>query len=216
MYIEMNENIQRYNTFRNRWVGAYLAEKGIRVIPTVNWGLENTFDFCFNGIEKGSTVAVSTYMASAHGNRASQERHYTDHGYPTQHSSPHDHPISWDKERGNPIWGNQINYFEGNIPEFKYFKKTGAKDMNNEYNDDFKTKFEFIESVGAHSEIVFEWKGQEYGVFIADDDKWCICLDKTGLNDIILNTLDDVLNFKIDGEKLIDICTKITVLERVF
>ena len=23
MYIEMNENMQRYNTFRNRWVGAY-------------------------------------------------------------------------------------------------------------------------------------------------------------------------------------------------
>ena len=31
MYIEMNENMQRYNTFRNRWVGAYLANKGIRV-----------------------------------------------------------------------------------------------------------------------------------------------------------------------------------------
>ena len=40
MYIEMNENMQRYNTFRNRWVGAYLADKGIRVIPTVNWDLK--------------------------------------------------------------------------------------------------------------------------------------------------------------------------------
>ena len=76
MYIEMNENMQRYNTFRNRWVGAYLADKGIRVIPTVNWGLENTFDFCFNGIEKGSTVAVSTYMASTHGNRADQKEFF--------------------------------------------------------------------------------------------------------------------------------------------
>ena len=63
----MNKNMQRYNTFRNRWVGAYLTNKGIRVIPTISWGLENTFDFCFNGIEKGSTVAVSTYMACAHG-----------------------------------------------------------------------------------------------------------------------------------------------------
>lgn len=73
MYIEMNVNIQRYNTFRNRWVGKYLQAQGLRVIPTVSWGLENTFDFCFNGIEKGSTVAVSTYMASAHGNRADQK-----------------------------------------------------------------------------------------------------------------------------------------------
>ena len=69
----MNKNMQRYNTFRNRWVGAYLTNKGIRVIPTISWGLENTFDFCFNGIEKGSTVAVSTYLACAHGNRADQK-----------------------------------------------------------------------------------------------------------------------------------------------
>ena len=69
----MNKNMQRYNTFRNRWVGAYLTNKGIRVIPTITWGLETTFDFCFNGIEKGSTVAVSTYMACAYGNRADQK-----------------------------------------------------------------------------------------------------------------------------------------------
>lgn len=73
MYIEMNPVMQLYNTFRNRWVGAYLASKGITVIPTVNWGLENTFDFCFNGIEKGSIVAVSTYMYHEHGNHSDQK-----------------------------------------------------------------------------------------------------------------------------------------------
>ncbi len=36
MYIEMNRTLQLYNTFRNRWCGAYLARKGIKVIPTVN------------------------------------------------------------------------------------------------------------------------------------------------------------------------------------
>ena len=40
MYIEMNSVMQLYNTFRNRWVGAYLAEKGIKVIPTVSWVLK--------------------------------------------------------------------------------------------------------------------------------------------------------------------------------
>lgn len=73
MYIEMNPVMQLYNTFRNRWVGAYLASNGITVIPTVNWGLENTFDFCFNGIEKGSIVAVSTYMYHEHGNHSDQK-----------------------------------------------------------------------------------------------------------------------------------------------
>lgn len=29
--------------------------------PTVSWGDENSFEFCFDGIEEGSVVAVSTY-----------------------------------------------------------------------------------------------------------------------------------------------------------
>ena len=73
MYLEMAPVMQLYNVFRNRWCGAYWASKGIRVIPTVNWGDESTFDFCFDGIEKGSVVAVSTYMASEHDNRKDQK-----------------------------------------------------------------------------------------------------------------------------------------------
>lgn len=73
MYLEMAPVMQLYNVFRNRWCGAYWASKGIRVIPTVNWGDESTFAFCFEGIEIGSTVAVSTYMASAHDNRQDQK-----------------------------------------------------------------------------------------------------------------------------------------------
>lgn len=73
MYLEMAPVMQLYNVFRNRWCGAYWASKGIRVIPTVNWGDESTFDFCFEGIEKSSVVAVSTYMASEHDNRKDQK-----------------------------------------------------------------------------------------------------------------------------------------------
>ena len=73
MYLEMAPILQLYNTFRNRWCGAYWASKGLRVIPTVSWGGESTFDFCFEGIEKGSTVAVSTYMVSAHGDQGEQK-----------------------------------------------------------------------------------------------------------------------------------------------
>jgi len=76
IYIEMHPVMQLYNTFRNRWAGAYFAEQGIKIIPTVNWGLENTFDFCFNGIEKGSAVAVSTYMVSEHGNHSDQKEFF--------------------------------------------------------------------------------------------------------------------------------------------
>jgi hypothetical protein len=60
MYLEMAPVMQLYNVFRNRWCGAYWASKGIRVVPSVNWGDESTFDFCFDGIEEGSIVAVGT------------------------------------------------------------------------------------------------------------------------------------------------------------
>ena len=73
MYLEMAPVMQLYNVFRNRWCGAYWASKGMRVIPTLNWGDESTFEFCFEGVEKGSVVAVSTYMASAHGNSEDQK-----------------------------------------------------------------------------------------------------------------------------------------------
>lgn len=73
MYLEMPDAVKLFNTFRNRWCGAYMAEKGLQVIPTVNWSGPSSFDFCFEGIQKGSVVAVSTYMASKHGNHADQK-----------------------------------------------------------------------------------------------------------------------------------------------
>lgn len=60
MFTEMPIALQLFSTFKNRWVGAYLQEQGIRVIPTVRWGDLTSFNFCFDGIEKGSAVAVST------------------------------------------------------------------------------------------------------------------------------------------------------------
>lgn len=49
------------SVFKNRWCGAYWQKQGIKVIPTVSWGAIPCMDFCFDGIEKGSIVAVSTY-----------------------------------------------------------------------------------------------------------------------------------------------------------
>lgn len=45
MYLEMPDSVKLFNTFRNRWCGAYMAEKGLRVIPTVNWGGPSSFDY---------------------------------------------------------------------------------------------------------------------------------------------------------------------------
>lgn len=60
MFTEMPIALQLFSTFKNRWVGAYLQKQDISVIPTVRRGDLTSFNFCFDGIEKGSAVAVST------------------------------------------------------------------------------------------------------------------------------------------------------------
>lgn len=60
MYTEMPVAVQIYQTFKNRWCGAYFQSKGLKVIPSLVWGEADTFWFCFDGIDEGSIVAVST------------------------------------------------------------------------------------------------------------------------------------------------------------
>ena len=61
LYWDMSKALQIYRTFKNRWCGAYWQKQGMKVIPTVCCAGENSYDFCFDGIELGSVVAVSTY-----------------------------------------------------------------------------------------------------------------------------------------------------------
>lgn len=148
--------------------------------------------------------------------RATKERQYTDHGRLDKHSNPHDNIIGW-KENGEPDWIDEINYFGEDAPEFKYFKITGVSKMNNEYDGNFKSKEEFRSVIGRGCELCFEWKEIEYCIFRQNDKTWFFGLTGTDTSkDISLTTLDDVMNYKIDGERLVDICTKFTVIERTF
>ena len=49
------------SVFKNRWCGAFWQKQGMAVIPTISWGSIPCMEFCFDGVEKGSVVAVSTY-----------------------------------------------------------------------------------------------------------------------------------------------------------
>ncbi|HAT84040.1 MAG TPA: hypothetical protein DD384_02965 [Firmicutes bacterium] len=60
LYADMPLWKQIANVAKNRWCGAFWQDKGLTVIPTISWGLSNSFSFCFDGVEKGSIVAVST------------------------------------------------------------------------------------------------------------------------------------------------------------
>ncbi len=57
-YADMNLWRQLESVAKNRWVGAYWQSKGLTVIPTVSWGLAQSFEFCFDGVEQTSTVAI--------------------------------------------------------------------------------------------------------------------------------------------------------------
>ena len=45
---------------RSREIGSWLQRNGIPVIPCVRWGKEDTYNFAFDGIEPGGTIAVGT------------------------------------------------------------------------------------------------------------------------------------------------------------
>ena len=60
LYSDMPMAIQVYSTFKNRWCGACWQEHGLSVIPTIGWSTPKSFEFCFDGIQPGSAVAIST------------------------------------------------------------------------------------------------------------------------------------------------------------
>ena len=59
LYTDFPRALQILSCYRRQWVGAYWQYHGIDVIPDVVWGDETSFDYCFLGIPKHSTVAVS-------------------------------------------------------------------------------------------------------------------------------------------------------------
>lgn len=59
-YTDFPKAIQIYNHYRKHWLGAYWQQNGIRVIPTISWSDESSFDWCFDGEPIGGAVAVSS------------------------------------------------------------------------------------------------------------------------------------------------------------
>lgn len=54
----MNRWRQIESIGKNRWCGAYWQSKGLTVIPTVSWSDSLSYEFCFDGIERNSIVAI--------------------------------------------------------------------------------------------------------------------------------------------------------------
>lgn len=59
-YTDFPKTVQIYNHYRKHWVGAYLQENGVDVVPTISWSTQDSFEWCFDGEPVGSVVAVSS------------------------------------------------------------------------------------------------------------------------------------------------------------
>ena len=57
-YADMNYWRQLESVAHSRWVGAYWQDQGQVVIPTISWSAKESFDFCFESVERGSIVAI--------------------------------------------------------------------------------------------------------------------------------------------------------------
>ena len=60
LYTDFPKALQILSCYRRQWCGAFWQEYGIDVIPDVVWGDEESYEFCFDGIPEGGTVAVSS------------------------------------------------------------------------------------------------------------------------------------------------------------
>ena len=60
MYVDMPRALQIHNCYRSRAFARYLQRLGLRIVPSVSWSDRDSFSWCFDGIEEGSSVALST------------------------------------------------------------------------------------------------------------------------------------------------------------
>jgi hypothetical protein len=56
LYSFRERAVHLFNTFRSRWLGRYMQEAGIEVIPDVNWCDDSSFEFCLLGIPKNAPM----------------------------------------------------------------------------------------------------------------------------------------------------------------
>lgn len=114
LYLDMPKPLQIYNVYRSRLLGAYWQSEGINVIPTLSWSDENSFDFAFDGLEKGGTVTVSTVGIVRN---ASAKKVWI---------SGMKEMIKRVKPKTILVYGNEIDFDYGDI-EVVYFKNTNTR-----------------------------------------------------------------------------------------
>ncbi len=167
-------------------------------------------------LTNGKIVFVK-YDASS---RAVLERHFEHHGNPSLHSIPHDHIIDWSK--GHPDPGPPINYYDGNAPEFK--SHTRSVIMNSNEIGKFLSLSEFEFDVSTGRDIEFSWNGILYFTrkfpkkadgqqdAMCNEYNYYICEQNNEKSGRWYDTTDDLLNHIVQGKKLREIITEVSIV----
>lgn len=61
VYFDLPLCEQKHSVYLNRVADLWFSKRGIRHVPNVSWGDWRSFSWCFDGIEPGKTVAVSSH-----------------------------------------------------------------------------------------------------------------------------------------------------------
>lgn len=61
VYFDLPLAEQKHSVYLNRVADLWLHERGIPHVPNVSWGDWRSFAWCFDGVEPGKTVAVSSH-----------------------------------------------------------------------------------------------------------------------------------------------------------
>ena len=124
LYTDFPRALQILSCYRRQWCGAYWQYMGLDVIPDVVWGDKDSFDYCFDGLPSGGTVAVSTVGVRRDNEWNNKEGDLFKAGY--------DEMMKRLKPKTVIVYGDMIDGLEGNIirvPSFYEQKRAMLNEM---------------------------------------------------------------------------------------
>lgn len=122
VYTDFPRALQILACYRRQWCGAFWQSQGIDVIPDVVWGDKESFDYCFDGLPQGGTVAVSTVGVRNDVDWNNKENSLFKDGYDEMIKRLHPTTVI--------LYGSMIDGLEGNIirvPSYYELKMGGMK-----------------------------------------------------------------------------------------
>lgn len=122
LYTDFPRALQILSCYRRQWCGAYWQYHGIDVIPDVVWGDKDSFDYCFEGIPKRSTVAVSTVGVKRNGTWNNTDGDLFKAGY--------DEMLNRLEPTTVLFYGDMIDGLEGNIIRIPSYYKQKRERLN--------------------------------------------------------------------------------------